>query len=116
MSDLIQYEDNPFNGGVSKRGDPKSAEEEISESEDEVDADFIRNAKTVVAPSVDSFDARVPPRAAPARLTFHLPDAKDTQDSEEDPSPGTTQPLNKCEQLLDAADPPVAFEVRNEAG
>ncbi len=68
----------------------RSAEEELSESEDKVDADFIRSAKVVVAPSVDSFDARVPPRAAPTRLTFLLPDAKNTLDFGEDPSPGTT--------------------------
>ncbi len=56
MNDTIQLEDKPFDGGVSIRGDPKSAEEEISENENEVDADFIRHGMTVVTPPVDSID------------------------------------------------------------
>ncbi len=54
MNKQALYEDSPFAGGVSIRGAPTSAEEEISESEvseseDEVDADFIRHARIVVA-------------------------------------------------------------------
>ncbi len=116
MNELIQYEDSPFDGGVSKLVVSKSADEEVSESEDEVDADFIRSAKNVAAPYVDSLAERAPLRAAPTRLTFHIPNDSDALDSEEDPRPGTTRPLDKCEQFLGVADPPVASKLRNEAG
>ncbi len=94
MNNRALYEDSLFDGGVSIRDAPTSAEEEILESEDEVDADFIRHAMTVVAPPADSIDWDAPP---PARLTFHLPDCRDTIRSEGEPSPGTARPLNQRE-------------------
>ncbi len=96
---------------------PVTEDGEVSESEDEIDADFLRNAKTVVTPFVDSFDERVPPRAASARLNFHIPNDSDALGFEENPRPSTTRPLDRIEQLFVVADPPVTSnKLGNEAG
>ena len=70
MSSVIEDENTPFEGG----GVPipvlaTSREEgEISEEEDDINADFIRNATTVITIAADT------PRAAPTLLTFGLPE------------------------------------------
>ena len=70
MSSVIEDENTPFEGGgvpipvlATSREDG-----EISEEEDDINADFIRNATTVITTAAD------PPRAAPTRLTFGLPE------------------------------------------
>ncbi len=102
MNKRALYEDNLFDGGVSIRDAPTSAEEGISESEDEVDADFIRYARCVgAAPQVDAINWDAP--SPPARLIFHLPNRRDILESEGEPSPGTARPLNQHEQLIEDA-------------
>ena len=67
-------------------------EGEIFESEDEIDADANRNARTVITTELDNRD---PPRVVPARLTFSLPVARGNLDPEEDPKPRATRPLDR---------------------
>ena len=70
MSSVIEDENTPFEGG----GVPipvlaTSREEgEISKEEDDINADFIRNATTLITTVAD------PPRVAPTRLSFGLPE------------------------------------------
>ena len=113
MNDVIDDELTPFDGEVLTLGVPSRKDGEISESEDEVDADAIRNARIVIT---TSFDSRDHPRAAPARLTFSLPDARDEIDPEEDPKPRATRHLDGYEQILGTADPPATSDLGNEAG
>jgi hypothetical protein len=113
MNDMIDDEHTPFDGEVPTLGVPSREDGEISESEDEVDADDIRNARTVITTDLDN---REPPRAAPARLTFSLPDARGNLDPEEDPKPRATRPLDIYEQFLGTADPPATSDMGNEAG
>jgi hypothetical protein len=70
MSSVIEDENTPFEGGgVPIPVVATSREEgEISEEEDDINADFIRNATTVITTASD------PPRAALTRLTFGLPE------------------------------------------
>jgi hypothetical protein len=113
MNDMIDDEQILFDGEVPTLGVPSRENGEISESEDEVGADDIRNARTVIT---TSFDNRDPPRAAPARLTFSLPDVRDKLDLEEVPKPRATRPLDIYEHFLGTADPPVTSDMGNEAG
>jgi len=73
MNDLIDDEQTLFDGEVTTLGVSSSEDGEISESEDEIDADAIRNARTVITTSLHNRD---PPRAAPDRLTFSLSDVR----------------------------------------
>ncbi len=73
MNDLIDDEQTPFDGEVRTLGVSSREHGEISESEDEIDADAICNARTVRTTSLYNRD---PPRDAPDRLTFSLPDAR----------------------------------------
>ena len=75
MSDVIEDEQTPFEGGGVPIPDGATSREEgeISEEEDDIDADFIHNAACVITIAAD------PPRAAPTRLTFSLPEARDTE-------------------------------------
>jgi hypothetical protein len=91
MNDMIDDEQTPIDGEVPTSGVPSREDGEILESEDEVDADAIRNARTIIT---ISFDNRDPPRVAPARLAFSFPDARDNLDPEEDPKPRAIRPLN----------------------
>ena len=70
MNDAIEDENTPYEGGgVPIPAAATSREEgEISEDEDDIDNDFIRNATAVITTSMD------PPRAPPTRLTFSLPE------------------------------------------
>jgi len=112
MNDLIESDQTPLDGGGSPLPDASTREEgEISESDEELDADFIRNAHTMITTELD----REPPRVAPARLTFILPEARVSIEPEEDPRPRATRPLDKYEQFLGTADPPAIFDLGNEA-
>jgi hypothetical protein len=115
MNNRALYEDNLFDGGVPKRGVPRPTISGILESEDEVDADFIRHAIIVAAPPVAfgiSWDA-----TPPAHLTFHLQNCGDTTlESEGEPSPGTTRPLNQRDQVLEDASQPFSSDPEDEAG
>ncbi len=64
VNDLIEDEQNSFDGRVPTLDVSNRDDGEISESEDELDADAIRNASTAIATDLDNRD---PPRAAPAR-------------------------------------------------
>ncbi len=75
MNDLIEDEQTPFEGGgVPFPSDASREEGEISEEEDDINSDFIRTTTTVVT----ALDDCNPPRAAPTRLTFGLPEARGT--------------------------------------
>jgi hypothetical protein len=114
MNDLIEDEQTPFDGGGYPIPDVSSREDgEISESEDELEADTIRNARTVITTNLDDRD---PPRAAPARLTSSLPETRGNLNPEEDPKPLATRPLDRYEQFLGSADPPATSDMGNEAG
>ena len=67
MNDLIDDEQTPLDGGGVPLPNSSTREEgKISESDEELDADFIRNAHAVITTDLD----KEPPRAAPARLTL----------------------------------------------
>ena len=111
MNDLIEDEQTPLDGGGVPLPDASTREEgEISESEDELDANDIRNARTMITTDLDN---REPPRVAPARLTFSLPEPLG---NEEDPNPRATRPLDRYEQFLGTADPPATADLGNETG
>ncbi len=112
MSDVIDDEQTPFDGGVPTLRVPSREDGEISESEDEVDADTIRNARTIIPTSCEN---RAPTRGAPARLTFSLPDVRDNMDPEEDSKPRATRPLDRYEQFIGTAEPPATSDLGNEA-
>ena len=113
MNDFIEHEQTPLdNGGVPLPDAPTREEGEILESEDELDANDIRNARTVITSHLDS---RKPPRAAPARLTFSLPEPLGNLSHEEDPEPRATRSLDRYEQFLGTADPPATADLGNEA-
>jgi hypothetical protein len=78
MSDFIEDEQNPFEGGgVPIPADASREEGEISEEEDDIDSDFIRHATRVITTALNDRDH---PRAAPTHLTFSLPEARGTAD------------------------------------
>ena len=75
MNDFIEDEQTPFEGGgVPIPGAANREDGEISVEEDDMDADFMRNATSVVRGLGD----RNPSRVAPTRLTFSLPEAGGT--------------------------------------
>ena len=74
MNDLIDDEHTPLDGGGVPLPDSSIREEvEISESDEELDADFIRNGTTVITTDLGALEL---PRAAPTCLTFGLPEAR----------------------------------------
>ena len=96
MNDLIDDEQTPLDGGGVPLPNSSTREEgEISESDEELDADFIRNAHTLITADLD----REPPCATPARLTFSLPEARVSVEPEEGPRPRVTRPLDIYEQF-----------------
>ena len=114
MKDVIESEQTPLDGGGVPLPDASSREEgEISESEEELDADFIRNASAVITTDLGACEL---PCAAPARLTFNLPEARGNPNPEEDPIPRATRQLDRYEQLLGTADLPATTDLGNEAG
>jgi hypothetical protein len=83
MNDVIDSEQTPLDGGGFPLPDASSREEsEISEDEEELDADFIRNASAVINTDLGACEL---PRAAPTRLTFSLPEARGNPNPEENP-------------------------------
>ena len=75
MNDFIEDEQTPFEGGgVPIPGVTSREEGEISEEEDDINSDFIRNGTAVVT----ALDDRNPPGVAPNSLTFSLPEARGT--------------------------------------
>ena len=114
MNDLTESEQTPFDDGGIPLPDASSQEDgEISENEDELDADFIRNAGAMITIDLD----RDPPRTAPNNLTFSLPEARDNLNPAEDPRPRAIRwPLYRYEQFLGTADPPATSDMGNEAG
>ena len=93
MNDLIEDDQTLFDGGGVPILDVSSREDgEISESEYELDVDAIRNARTVITTDLNNRD---PPHAAPARLTFSLPEARSNLNPEEEPKPRSARPLDR---------------------
>ncbi len=77
MIDSIEDDQTPLDGGGVPLPDASTREEgEISQSDQELHADFIRNAYTMITTELDI----EPPRA------------------EEDPRPRATRPLDRYEQ------------------
>jgi hypothetical protein len=114
MNDLIDDEQTPLDGGGVPLPNSSTREKgEISESDEELDADFIRNGTTVITTDLG---ARELPRAAPTRLTFSLPEARGKPNPEEDPMPRATRQLDKDEQLLGTMNPPATSNIENDAG
>ena len=86
---------------------------EISENDDELDANGIRNARIVITTDLDN---REPPRAAPASLIFSLPEPLGSLSPEEYPKPCATRPLDRYEQFLGTAELPATADLGNETG
>jgi hypothetical protein len=113
MNDVIDDDQTPYDGEFPTLGVPSREDGDVSKSEDEVDADAISTLRIVITTSFDNLE---PPRAAPARLNFSLPDARDNLDPEEEPKPRATGPLGRYEQFLGTSDPPATTDMGNEAG
>ena len=114
MNDLIRDEQTPLDGGDVSLPNALTREEgEISESEDELDANDIRNARTMITTDLD---IREPLRVVPARLTFILPEPLGNLSPEEDPKPRATRSLDRYEHFLGTADTPATADLGNEAG
>jgi len=114
MNEVIESEQTPLDGGGVPLPNASCREEgEISKSEVELDANFIRNASAVITTDLGACEL---PRAAPARLTFSLPEARGNPNPEEDPIPHATRQLDRYEELLGTADPPATTNLGNEAG
>ena len=113
MNDLMESEQTPLDGGGIRLPDASTREEgEISEDEDDIDADFIRNATTVITTDLD----RLPPHDTPNRLTFNLPEARIGIEPEEHARPRATRPLDGYEQFSNAEEPPATSNLGNEVG
>ena len=103
MNDSIEDEQTPLDGGGVPLPDASSWEDgDISENDDELDANVIRNARTVITTDLDN---RESPRAAPARLTFGLPEPLGNLSPEKYPKPRANRPLDRYEQFLGTAKP-----------
>ena len=114
MNDLIDGEQTPLDGGGVPLPYSSTREEgEISESDEELDADFIRNGTTVITTDLG---ARELPRAAPTRLTFSLPEARGNPNPEEDPMPRATRQLDRDEQFLGTVNPPATSDLEDDTG
>ena len=112
MNDLIDDEETPLDGeGVPLQDSSTREEGEISESDEELDADFIRNGTEVITTDLG---ARELPRAAPTRLTFSLPEARSNPNPEEDPMPRANRQLDRDEQLLGIANPPAPSNLESD--
>ena len=69
---------------------------EISESDEELDADFIRSGTIVITAGLGACEL---PRAAPIRLAFSLPEARGNPNPEENPMHRGNRQLDRDEQL-----------------
>ena len=97
MNDLIDDEQNSLDGGGVPLPNSLTWEEgEISESDEEFDADLIRNGTTIITTDLG---ARELLRAAPTRLTFSLPEARGNSNPEENPMSRTSRQLDRDEHL-----------------
>ena len=89
MNDLIDDELTPLDGGGVPFPHSSTREKgEISESDEELDADVIRNGTTVITTELG---VRELPRAVPTRLTFNGPEARGYPNPEQDPMPRATR-------------------------
>ena len=115
MNDSIEDEQTPLDGGDVPLPDASSREDgdEISENDDELYANDIRNARTVITTDLDN---REHPRAAPARLTFSFPKSLGNLSPEEYPKPRATRPFDRDEQFLGTDEPPATADLGNETG
>jgi hypothetical protein len=93
MNDVIESEQTPLDGGGVPLPDASSREEgEISESEEELDADFIRTASTFITTDLGACEL---PRAAPARLILSVPEARGNPNPDVGPIPRATRQLDR---------------------
>ena len=111
---MIDDELTPLDGGGVPLPDSSTPfEGEILESDEELDADFIRNGTTSITTDLG---ARELPRAALTRLiTFSLPETRGNPYPEQDPMPRATRQLDRDEQLLGTVNPPATFDLENDA-
>jgi hypothetical protein len=112
MNDLIDDEETPLDGeGVPLQDSSTREEGEISESDEELDADFIRSGTTVITTDLGACEL---PRAAPTRLTFSLLEARGNPNPVENPMFRATRQLDRDEQLLGIANPPAPSNLESD--